>query len=159
MVERQKAKKRSSEKMVSKSKTMSKSSSEDTKLKAKGVIKSDFGVVTTYELRKHFFRERNTKIKEIKHLDHIKDYDIWTIKTHDDKMFFMVKDWDSVTQAAIADVEASWGDYEESGWVSEDTDVKEFVSGREEEILSSVDGAIHFASEVGDEGFYYWRYN
>lgn len=151
MVGRKKAKKKSKLKQIPKAKT--KGVLERPK-KSKPILKSSLDKDQTQDLRKHFLKEHNTKIKEINKIHHIEDYNIYKVETYDGKEYFMVEDWDSVTEAAMKDVEASWADYEDVGLVTEETDIREFAEDREGEILAGFDGVIYEGA-----GYYYWRYN
>lgn len=143
-------------KTVKKGKSRSKTKTRVLEKKIDAAKRFDTSLDSSRDIVKSLRKENKVKVATIKKIEHITDYDIYKITGTKGKEFYLVNDYDSLQEHAIATVEDSWGDYEEAGWVDDETVTRDFVEQQgEADILANYEGVIHET----EDGKPYYRFN
>lgn len=130
------------------------------KIKVLPIARSDMNYKEAQALAKDFRKEHKVHIKEIEKRpieSHTgEEYTAWKIIGYNGSEWFLFEDYDELETHAIDVVERNFMDYQEAGWVDEDSDIGEFVRIQGYgDILASYDGMIY---ETKD-GKPYYRFN
>ena len=130
------------------------------KVKVYPIARTEMDYKEAQVLAKEFRREHKVNIKEIQKTEivsHTGDkYHSYKVIGYNGSEWYLFDYYDDLETHAIDVVERNFGEYQEAGWVDEDSDIGEFVRIQGfGDILASYDGAIY---ETEDSKPYY-RFN